>query len=1273
MNSVMIVPMQSAIGAAKQPDGTDLRESLTFLAILLILVLAAAFAGPHFVDWTAQKPLIEAQLGEALGHAARLEGPVDIRLLPSPRLQLGRVTLPGLAGEPEFSAEAVTVELATMPLLRGELRFVEAQFSHPVLHAGVAADGRLVLPQFSRGLGRDTRFEWLTLSDATLVIDNKVTGRVLTLNGLDLQAEAASLDGPFKGTGQIAGDAPLVAGAAPLAFRFSTSTLEQGKLRFKVAVDESAGWPRAELDGTLLLPNGSDPAAPARFDGSASFSGHVALGDGARAPWKLSGQFQADARSAISPALDLRLGNEETAFVVAGDGEIRFGAQPEASVTLAARQIDLDRLGAGGAATAAPLIATLRDFIADPNAAARLPFALNAALSSPIVTLGGQTLTDVSGAMDIRPGQPMGLKLSGSGPGRSALALDGALEPGAAAGFKGTVEVATKDAGRLADWLAPLAPEAAAWLRAAPFRAMDMAGHAEMSGVGFSGRDLRIQLDRSALTGAMAYTSAIWTERARLFADLSSSALDLDAAPDLTAALRATGGMDLSLTLDAHSVKLARFGEGMIDAGRIGARLVKTGDDIHLERLVIDNLGGASIAATGIWHGSAEGSARGRLDAKVDAARLGDASDLLRRIAPGAATEALAARAAALSPAKLTLAVEAGLASPRGAITMTALTLEGTAGATQVNAAMGPESASAKTIAATLLLEAPEAGALLRQIGFDARLLSGQGTGRIKASLRGSIDAPLAANVDASLAGTHLVVDGKLAGLANLAEPLLRGSFRLDSANLMPLTQVLALASPDAAVVLPASLAGEVEAGAASLAVAHLAGKLGGSMIEGDLALQRGGVRGHLQGSVRLDKLDFPVLTGLALGRAQPLPPGATWPDAKFGSGLADAPDTQLALKIASFTLSPALAARNATLTLGLAPGTVTLEGMAMQIGEGHASGDVSLRRDGANASVAANIAFEGLAIGLPSLAGSATGRLDLTATGTSAGTLVGALAGVGQVALTQVQVPRASAGTIAAVLGLADTGKLALEEGAMQRVLARELDRGAFAVERQAFDITAAAGTLRLNPVDDGPMKLILDLRSMVLDQRITQTLAQNPKDWTGPLPRIDVAFKGPLSGPLREIDAGNFINGLSAREIARDTARIAALDADIRERAAFNRRLKADRQSRQNEIDLQRFIDAEAKRLADEEARRKAEDARRAAEEAKAKALEAAKAEREKRAADEARRKADEIARKSGLEPRAPPVETAPVNILPPVKPPDAAVAPALPPVDPSALGPF
>lgn len=1245
-----------------------MRESLTVLAILLTLVLAAAFAGPHFIDWTAQRPLIEAKLGEALGHRVRLDGAIDVRLLPSPRLQLGRIDMPNEAGEPEFSARSLTVELETMPLLRGEMRFVEAAFGQPVLHVVLDKEGRLILPRLSHGIGRETRIDRLVLADATLLVDDQVSGQTLALGGLQLQAEAASLDGPFKGAGQA------MRANGPVAFRFSTGTADHGKMRIKAIVDAAADLPRMEADGVLFLGQDGDQPKPAGFEGAVGISGQVTMANAAatRMAWKLSGQVLADIGKVQASALELRLGEEETAFVTTGQGGMVLGARPELSLTLTARQIDLDRLaggGDGGAASVA-MMGALQGLIADPDAATRLPFALKADFAYPAVTLGGETLTDVAGQISLVPGQPIGLKLSGGGPGRSLLELDGALETGAASGFKGQLHAATRESGRLADWLAVLAPDAAAWLRAAPFRAIDIVGLTQLSAVGVSGADLQIKLDRSALTGAVAFTRAVWTDRARLFADVSSPALDLDAAPDLATALRGSGDMDLAIVLEAHAVKVARFGQGMIDAGHISAKLVKTGAETRLERLAIDNLGGASLAATGTWTGGS-----GRLDASIDAARLGDVTDLLRRIAPGTATEALAARAAALSPARITLACEAAASAAQAGLSLTRLSLAGMAGATQITASLGPDASKPGIVIGTISLDAPETGVLLRQLGVEAAAATGTGRGRISASLNGNPETTLQAGLDATLAGTHLAYRGTLAG--SLAEPLLRGTFKLDSANLSPLAQALAMAVPDFGAGLPASLTGDAEASPARLTLANLAGTLAGARLEGGLSLLRAasaGLRAKLSGELRLDHLAVPVLPALALGRPLPAAAGTVWADAKFASGLVDPPDTQLALAIASLDVAGVPIGRNATVTLGLAPGKVALEGISFQAGEGRVHGDVTLRRDGANASVAGAIGFEALAIGLPSLVARASGTLDFTATGTSASTLAGAMAGIGHVTLSGIQVPRADAGAIAAVLALADAHKLTVEEGEMKRTLARELDRGATSIADQAYDLTAAAGTVRLNPVaSDGPMKLGLDLRNLTLDQRLVQTIAASPKDWEGSLPHMEVTFKGPVAAPARDVEAGNFINGIAAREIARDTARIAALDADIRERAAFNRRLKADRQSRQNEISLQRFLD-------EEEARRKAEEARRVAEETKARLLEAAKAEREKRAADEARRKADDIARKQAADPqRLVPADAssgaAPAVTTPQAPPPDAAtrLKPTAEPNDPARPAPF
>ena len=61
-----------------------MRDSLTILAIALIVVLTAALVGPYLVDWSAERGWIEARLTETLGAPAKIRGAIDLKLLPSP-------------------------------------------------------------------------------------------------------------------------------------------------------------------------------------------------------------------------------------------------------------------------------------------------------------------------------------------------------------------------------------------------------------------------------------------------------------------------------------------------------------------------------------------------------------------------------------------------------------------------------------------------------------------------------------------------------------------------------------------------------------------------------------------------------------------------------------------------------------------------------------------------------------------------------------------------------------------------------------------------------------------------------------------------------------------------------------------------------------------------------------------------------------------------------------------------------------------------------------
>ena len=91
--------------------------------------------------------------------------------------------------------------------------------------------------------------------------------------------------------------------------------------------------------------------------------------------------------------------------------------------------------------------------------------------------------------------------------------------------------------------------------------------------------------------------------------------------------------------------------------------------------------------------------------------------------------------------------------------------------------------------------------------------------------------------------------------------------------------------------------------------------------------------------------------------------------------------------------------------------------------------------------------------------------------------------------------------------------------------------------------------------------------------------------KFWSGPPPSATVAVDNVLEAPKRQLDVSSLSAALAAQAIARETDRIATMEADIRERAFFNRRLKGERfmDRRQQEIEDFEVEQARLKGLAE------------------------------------------------------------------------------------------
>lgn len=1254
-----------------------LRDSLTVLAILLIGVLTTALVGPYFIDWDAHRALIERKLSQAVGVPVTVSGTIDLKLLPKPIFRFGRAVVgDGVAGRPRLSVEALDAEVSLTGLMRGQVQVVDTTLVRPRLDLVEAPDGGFGLPPLSDEAADRVAVDHLGVRDGTVAL-RRADGKVQTLANLDFDGEATSLRGPFKATGRVAG----------LPFRVATGALDGGRLRAKLHVDATGGGPSLDLDGVVAPRPGGRGFG---FDGSAAAAGRIALdGTPAVVPWRLTARLSADRSAATASDVEVRAGADLRALIANGHATAAYeadGAPPRATVQLAGATLDVDGLAVApeNSSVAPPkgfdLLRRLVNVGGRGPGLPSPPLLVDVALKVDTATLAGQTVLGSSADVQLGPKPGAGLRFGVDGPAGTRITFDGRFDPGfdppvagpfgaapiaVAASLRGRAEARSNDVTRTAAWLAPAAPGFAAWLAATvPGRTLAASGSVVASNTEVRARDLALRVDGSRFTGTASLASAVGTERPRLFADLSSDALALDRLPNLSGAAAASRDLDFDLALSARTVTVedpaaavAPPGFGPIAAGHVALHLTKVGTALKLDRLALD-VAGAKLDAT------ASGTEGGQTaELRVSAPHLGPLVEAVAPVLPPSVAGLLRDRAAALSPvaASLTLAAEAGR---DGIPALTSLALAGTAGSTRVDAAVAPDGpangrdAANRPVAVSLRADAPDMVDLLRQFGLPAGG-SGLGPGHLDATAKGSVAAGFAVTLAATLPGTSLSYNGTARPAAG------DGHVALRAADFGPL--FAALGSAPGGPPVPGDIAADVAWDGTAARLAQIAARVAGTEAAGDLAFtfapSRPGETGpKLRGQLSLDRLAAPTLLGLALGPPQATPQGAAWSDRPFAPPTLALPRSEIGLTVADLSLRPDLAARDVALTLRSGGGAITLADMSGRIAAGRFSGDIALRRDASGAAMSGHLAWSDIGLGGGALSARVGGREELAGTGGSPAALVANLAGSGRLAVSRAALaqtdPLAPARTLAhiddrrrkAELGSADTEVVLPEADAVGRELAAELDRGPLPIGDADVATTLTGGVLRSGPITssgvaspaaggpgnaDAPRwsaktDLSLDLGALALTVRSTLRGGAATSDG-----EVVVSRTGPFGADApRTVEASGLLQAVQARAIARAQDRIDVLEQDIRERAAFNRQLKAiqaDQQVARNRAEADRraaiaraAIDAQAKAAEAEkaaadarrtEAAQKVEDARVQAQiEAAARADAAAKDEAEK-----------------------------------------------------------
>jgi uncharacterized protein involved in outer membrane biogenesis len=1190
------------------------RIVLTFIAVALVAALSAALVAPVMIDWSRWRGYFEAELSKRAGAAVTIGGRIEVRLLPTPYVKLDQVAVAGPTkdDEPVLRCDRMRFELAIGGLFGGQLRFTDVRLDRPVarldLNAGAPAQGwRAAVVESARRVALDR----VVVYQGEAIIARPDMAP-LVLSNIELDASAGSLIGPFRGAGEMSTRRGGVA-----RFQFVTAEIADATLPIKAAIDAAEG-PRATFDGKLsLAPGGGLDLA---YDGAATLAGNVQAIEGAApSPWSVSGVLRADARHARIEKLAASLGPESRALQAMGTLDADLGEWPSLALDLQSKQLNIDAFLRRDGEEAAP---PSRVWTALSNIAANYawpggsPMALKLNYSAPLAYLGAQSLDDLSLSASAKAGEPLAIDVRSGLPGQSHAHFTGGLELGAAAGFHGRVEADVGDFHGLRDWLARDQADWAARLAAAgdafPYASGSAKGDVEISTVGFSARNLDLTLDRSRFSGAMAFTAAVAGARPRLFLDLSSDGLDVDAAPDLSGGADWLGDLDLSLTLQASKLRVAQVGRASVESGSLDLKATRTGDRLSLDHLVLANLGGATVRAEG------EAGPGGRwIRVHLDAARLREFAALVSRVAPGRYSRALVDRAEALSPAKATFEARRDGPPLQGVFPLDFVRADGDAGRSHFGLRLSRAPAPVDALAADLTLDSPDGAALLRQLGVKSA-----GGSATRAHLAASASGKWETGFDGQVAGTLVGTDLSWRGRIVPADASAFGPATLKSENLLNALAALGLAAPGAGVAAPVDIASDIEFRGGEVTAPRITGTVAGGKVvanlawkapaavadvgslDPDVALAKmiageapASAPTRLSGEISMDKASAGALLAMSLGPPSAAKSGARWSEAKFAPALLAPPSSDIWLKIASLDFLEGVPARDVSARIQMDAGKFELDDIAMDVAGGRASGRLTLRRDGADATVNGHVAVESMAVERAAFRGRLGVSMDFVSTGASPMAVVAGLVGQGQAQLAAASLPRLDPGALARVLAKAESADGRIDETNIAHALNLELDKQPLPLPDGPSPAVLNSGVVRVGPMTaQGPSGHVVvtaefDLRAFSLGVRAVCEEAHGDRFWSGPPPSVTVSARGSLDAPARKIDVDMLTAGLAGQAIARESDRISAFEADMRERAFFNRQLKAEHFLARRDAEIAAY-EAEQARLKSEAERKRVQD---------------------------------------------------------------------------------
>jgi len=1153
-----------------------LQATLLGIAVAIILALVAALAGPHFVDWTQYRTTFETESGKIVGLPVRIGGGIDVRLLPTPTLTLGRIEI-GNAAQPLARAQELHVELALGSLMRGEYRASELRLTAPEVGLVLSGNGKLDWPAARMGFDPERlQIEKVAIENGRIGFTDAASAASATAESFWFKGELRSLVGPVRGEGGF------VLTGERYGYRIGASRVgPDGSLKLRLGVDPADHPVVIEADGALRFENG----AP-QFDGAMTVARTAVEGRGSVAvPWRTSAKVKASPARALFEQVEYSYGPDMRAIRLTGTAELHLGKNPRFDGVLSARQADLDRaLGATDGTKRVPL-ASIKMF-ADSFATAYAPgIPTRVGLSVDALTLGGGILQNVRADLK-RDADGWDIeKLELRAPGFAQIRLSGRVG-GAGDGmtFKGPAQIESTDPKSFLAWLEGRSDAAGS---SGSLRA---GGELAFGPQEFAVERLKLEFDRKIIEGRVAYAGASGTRPPRLDAELKAAELDVDAVLAFGRAALDGSAMErprmISLNVDVGRANVAG-----IDVKGISGTFKLDPDGLTFDKVRVADLADAAFNLNGRMEGALD-APRGTVTFDIDARGLDGTIAVLGKYLPEAAGP-LRQAAPRIIPLKTqaTLGIEPVSSTDQTGRRRIKLALDGTAGAMRmkVNAEAGGDVATLTLPDFQLdaQVSAPDGGALVGLLGLDKVVTVDKRPGLLSITTRGNSGAD--AQVDARVTAGGLVATAKgTARLFNQNGTAAGLDVTFAAADAGPLRRG---ASARSKALLPIALRARLDATGKDVTLDRIVGVVDTTQVRGKLTVGLGD-NASFEGRVDADSADVPALLAILSGMPKSSATSeAAWSGEPFGDAPFKDVQGQIFISAGRAALSPQLVGRDVRAVVRVGAGEIIIDNVEGALAGGRASAKFTLRRSPEGVSARGHVSLLNADAtqllsgdGRPAISGRAALAADFEGSGLSPASLVGALSGAGTITLEDAQLSGLDPKAFGAAISAVDRG-LAIDAPKIRDIVATVLDGGSLSVPRLDAPFTINAGQARIAQTlayGQGADLVFAggsDIGDWSIDARLTLLGPTISEGGTSTRPEILVTLKGTPGAARRNVDVSTLSGFLMLRSVERQSRRIDTMETERRDaERRENERREAERRERERRESEARAVTAPA-----------------------------------------------------------------------------------------------